>query len=297
MLGREIGISRYFRPEIQHAGVLVVKPLAGGVELFEGVLEVVAVVRVEVVGAVFFQREQSRGGIERRDGLEEVPPAVLREDVELHVLGMCPGANVLGLHEERAFPKMPLRRTRRRKQCDEGPAAVERVLRVEVRITGEDLAFAFAEQLFGEKAFRQQLRDIGFDDLAGVFFPAGDFGAADEGAVRSGEGDVRIGGFERERREEPGGAFGEEDGRRRGVTGLAGLAEFFQRGVRREIGGDGDVDGMSEGQKGRKGQKGRSEAERHARCWHSRKAVTEQRRAVGGFWQTTKRRWVVRSGV
>jgi hypothetical protein len=89
-----------------------------------------------------------------------------------------------------------------RKRRYEGPAAVERVLRVEVRVAGEDLPFAIAEELFGEKAFREEFGDIGFEDLAGVFFPAGDLGAADEGALRASEGDVRIGGFERERREQ-----------------------------------------------------------------------------------------------
>ena len=89
--------------------------------------------------------------------------------------------------------------------------------------------------MFGEKAFREEFGDIGFDDLAAVVFPAGDFRAADERALGAGEGDVRIGGFERERCEQLGGACGEEDGRGRGVTGLAGLAEFFS--ARRVAGG------------------------------------------------------------
>ena len=44
--------DRFLRPKIQRAGMLVVKPLAGRIQLFEGVLEVVAVVRVEVVAAI-----------------------------------------------------------------------------------------------------------------------------------------------------------------------------------------------------------------------------------------------------
>jgi hypothetical protein len=55
------------------------------------------------------------GGIERGDGLNEVPPAVLGEDVELDILGMRPFPDVFGLHEEGAFPKMALGRTGGRK--------------------------------------------------------------------------------------------------------------------------------------------------------------------------------------
>ncbi len=96
--------DRFRRPGIQHAAVLVVKPLTRRVQFLQRVLEVVAVVRMQVVTAILLQCEQPRGGIERGDGFEKVPPAVLREDVEFHVLGMRPGANVLGFHEKRAFP-------------------------------------------------------------------------------------------------------------------------------------------------------------------------------------------------
>ena len=178
------------RPEIKHAAVLVVEPLAGCIQLFEGVLKVVAVVRMEVVATVFLQREHPRLRIKRQHGLDEVPPAVLGKDVELHVLGVRPFPHVLRLYEQRAFPKMAFGSTGRRKRRDEGPAAVEWVLGVEVRITGEDLAFAVAEQLFRQEALRQQLGDIGFDDLALVLFPAGDFGAADERALRAGKGKI-----------------------------------------------------------------------------------------------------------
>ena len=143
-----------------------------------------------------------------------------------------------------------------RESGHKGPAAVERVLRVEVRVASEDLSFAIAEQLFRQEAFRQELRDIGFDDLAAVFFPAADFGAADEGASGASESEIGVRSSERERREQLGGACGEEKRRGRGVTGLAGLAEFLQRGLRWEVGGDADVQSVAEGQKGQKGQKG-----------------------------------------
>jgi hypothetical protein len=110
-----------------------------------------------------------------------------------------------------------------------GPAAVERVLCVEVRITGEDLAFAIAEQLFRQEAFRQQLRDIRFDDLARVFFPVGDLRAADERALRAGDREIGIGGFEGERREQFGGACGEDQRRGRGVAGLTSGTNLLQR--------------------------------------------------------------------
>ena len=205
--------------------MLVAEPLAGGVEFFEGVLEVVAVVRVEVVGAVFFQREQSRGGIERGDELDEIPPAVLGEDVEFEVLGF---------HIECAFSQMALGSSGRREGWHKGPATVERVLRVEVRVTSEDLAFAVAEQLFRQESFREELRDIGFDDFSAVFFPAADVRAADEGALRAGDREIGILRFERERREQFGGAFWEVDRGWRGVTGLAGLADLLESLVRSE---------------------------------------------------------------
>ena len=74
---------------------------------------------------------------------------------------------------------MTIGSTSRREGRHKGPAAVERILGVEVRITSEDLTFAIAEQLFRQEAYWQLFGDIGFDDLATVFFPASDLRAAD----------------------------------------------------------------------------------------------------------------------
>ena len=153
------------RPEIQRARVLVVKPLARSIQLFERVLNVVAVMRMQIIAAILLQREHPSLRIKRHHRLNEIPPAILRKDIDLHILRMRPGSNILGLHIQRALPKMPLRSPRWRKRSHKGPAAIERVLSIKVRVTGENLALAIAQQLLRQKAFRQQLGNIRLHNL------------------------------------------------------------------------------------------------------------------------------------
>ncbi len=240
-----------WRPEVQRAGMLVVKPLTRCVEFFEGVLKVIAVVRVQVVAAVLLQREHACLRIERDHRLDEIPPAVLREDVEFHVLGMRPLAHIFGLHIDRAFPQMALRCAAGWKLRHKGPAAIERVLHIEVRVARQNLPLAVAEELFWDETLWQQLGDIRFDNLALMLFPAGDDRGADERAAHPGEGQVGILRFELNRLRQVRRACWQKNCRRGIVPGYAGFTNLIESLGQREGRGDPHLQGMSGGKDGR----------------------------------------------
>jgi hypothetical protein len=111
----------------------------------------------------------------------------------------------------------------------EGPAAVEGIVRIEVRVAGQDLPLAVAEELLGHEALRQQLGDIRFDNLALMRLPAGDERCADEGALGAGDGEIGILCFELNRLRQFGNAFGQKNRRGRVVTAFACGAHLFER--------------------------------------------------------------------
>ncbi len=240
----------FLRPEIQRAAAFVVVPLSGGIQLLQGILEMVAVVRVEVVAAVLLEREQSCLRIERSHGFHEIPPAVLREDVQLHVLGVRPLTHVFRLHIKRALPQVAFRCASRRKLGYKGPAAVEGIFGIEVRIAREDLPLAVAKQLFGDEPLRQQLGDIRLHNLALMRLPAGDDRCADERALAARDRQIRILRFELNRLRQLRHPTWQQDRCRRAVASFTGLTDLVERLGQREGRGDLHLQGMRGGKQG-----------------------------------------------
>ena len=153
------------RPEVKRVRALIEIPLAGRVEFFERVLKMEAVVRMDVVAAVLREHQLAVRFIETFDRHDEIPPAIHREDVDLHVLRMRPVPHILLGDIKLALPfvafVLPLRNLLHAR-----PAAVERVVRIEVRPAREDHALAIKEKLPHVELLQRELRDIRFQDRA-----------------------------------------------------------------------------------------------------------------------------------
>lgn len=87
-------LDRRRRPEIEISRAVVVVPFSFGVEFFEGILEVIPVVRMQIVTAGLFQRQFGGLWVKGSDGFDKVPPSILRKNIDFDIFGMRPGSNV-----------------------------------------------------------------------------------------------------------------------------------------------------------------------------------------------------------